>query len=144
MNLKQKIKRISCCCQSPTEVWLKRDFYTFQKAWEFIPECFPKNTATHSPTLVQPPFLQDVPILISSLSSSGEIKQKKKRETKTWYPPFEEQLKMHPQLWWVVLFLSAVPQIPRCEWCRWGQIPSGYPLTSTVNMTFVSTLTKSG
>ena len=46
---------------------------------------FSQQTPTYSPTLRQPPFLQDVPILISSPSSS--------RETKKWRPQFEEHLK---------------------------------------------------
>ena len=46
---------------------------------ELITDCFPEYTVTHIPTLVHPPFLQDVPILISSLSSSRETQKERQR-----------------------------------------------------------------
>ena len=40
---------------------------------------FSQQTPTYSPTLRQPPFLQDVPILISSPSSSRETERETKK-----------------------------------------------------------------
>lgn len=40
-----------------------------------------------------------------------------------------------------VLFLSSWSQISWCEWHRWWKNPCGCPLSSTINMTFMPTMT---